>query len=292
MIKSMTGYGRGESTTASRKIIVEIKSLNSKQLDLSVRVPSIYREKESEVRGAISKALSRGKVDLIVTYENLGQQSESGSSINVALFTSYYNQIMEAAAAVGCEPASGALISSVLRMPDVMQSDAVKVSEDEFEALLEALNKAVENINEFRAQEGRVLMDDLLARVDLIESLMGQVVPFEAERIETVRARIADNLAKISVNIDNNRFEQEIIYYLEKFDITEEKVRLKQHCDYFRTVAGGDEGVGRKLGFISQEMGREINTMGSKANHAQIQKIVVDMKDELEKIKEQLLNIL
>lgn len=292
MIKSMTGYGRGESMTSSRKITVEIKSLNSKQLDLSVRIPSIYREKESEIRSAISKSLSRGKVDLIVTYENLQQQTETGSSINIERFASYYKQIMEAAAIVGCEPASGDVISSVLRMSDVLQSDVAKISDDELGALLEAMAGAVTSINDFRAQEGRVLMDDLLARVDLIENLMEQVVPFEAERIETVRTRIMDNLAKINVNMDNNRFEQEIIYYLEKFDITEEKVRLKQHCDYFRAVAAEDEGVGRKLGFISQEMGREINTMGSKANHAQIQKIVVDMKDELEKIKEQLLNIL
>lgn len=293
MIKSMTGYGRGECTTANRKITVEIKSLNSKQLDLSARIPSIYREKEYEIRSSVAKALSRGKVDLFVGYENLQSTAPTGGgSINTEVFTNYYNQIKMMAAEVGYDLAGESLLSTILKMPDVLQTEIVSVPQDESIALLKAAEIAIANIVAFRQQEGAVLMTDLLVRVETIENLMNRVVPFESERIETVRTRLHENLEKINVSIDTNRFEQEIIYYLEKFDITEEKVRLKQHCDYFRTVAKETEGVGRKLGFIAQEMGREINTMGSKANHVEIQKIVVEMKDELEKIKEQLLNIL
>ncbi|WP_300727238.1 DUF1732 domain-containing protein, partial [uncultured Rikenella sp.] len=184
------------------------------------------------------------------------------------------------------------LMTAVLRLPEVMQTEMVRVDPEEWTALTEAVNEAVENLNRFREQEGEVLIADLLKRIDTIEELAAQIVPLEGERIETVRARLRDNLEALQVKVDHNRFEQEIIYYLEKFDITEEKVRLKQHCDYFRTVARESEGVGRKLGFIAQEIGREINTTGSKANHAGIQKLVVRMKDELEKIKEQLLNLL
>lgn len=294
MIQSMTGYGRGECATSTRKITVEIKSLNSKQLDLSARIPSIYREKEYEIRNSVAKALSRGKVDLFVGFENL--QSSAGTSaagaINMELFSNYYRQIKAAADNIGHNTMGDSLISAILRMPEVFQTETVTATAEEFDALLKAADQAIANIVAFRRQEGRVLIDDLTGRVDTIERLMNLVLPFEGERIETVRARITENLERVKVNIDNNRFEQEIIYYLEKFDITEEKVRLKQHCDYFRTVAGETDSVGRKLGFIAQEMGREINTMGSKANHSQIQKIVVEMKDELEKIKEQLLNIL
>ena len=184
------------------------------------------------------------------------------------------------------------VITAVLRLPDVMQAGSVTVSDEEWTGLSEAVDEAVDNINAFRLQEGAVLIKDLLARIDTIEELAAQIVPLEGERIETVRTRLMDNLNALQVNVDSNRFEQEIIFYLEKYDITEEKVRLKQHCDYFRTVAGESEGGGGKLGFIAQEIGREINTTGSKANHAGIQKIVVRMKDELEKIKEQLLNLL
>lgn len=290
MIKSMTGYGRGESTTADRKITVEIKSLNSKQLDLSARIPSIYREKEYEIRSSVGRALSRGKVDLFVNFESF--TSARGSSINRAQFESYYRDIIELSRETGVALENERLVATILRMPDVLQSETVVISTEEWDALLAATAQAIEQINAFREQEGAVLMADLLSRVGRIEELMKTIVPFESERIDTVRARIEDNLTKLQVNIDTNRFEQEVIYYLEKFDITEEKVRLRQHCDYFRQVALETEGVGRKLGFIAQEMGREINTTGSKANHAQIQKIVVEMKDELEKIKEQLLNIL
>ena len=288
----MTGNGSAERHTDQRKITVVIKSLNSKQLDLSTRIPSIYREKEYEIRNTVSKAVGRGKVDLFVTVENIAGAKTAGGSINKELFKTYYTQLVELQRELGDQNATEPLITTVLRLPDVMQTEAVVVSDQEWQALTDAVNEAVDNLNKFRIQEGEVLIKDLLKRIDTIQELAAQIIPLEGERIETVRTRLMENLKALQVNVDSNRFEQEIIYYLEKFDITEEKVRLKQHCDYFRTVAGESEGVGRKLGFIAQEMGREINTTGSKANHAGIQKIVVRMKDELEKIKEQLLNLL
>lgn len=292
MIKSMTGYGRAERHTDQRKITVEIKSLNSKQLDLSARIPSIYREKEYEIRNTVGKALGRGKVDLFVSMENVGGAKTAGGTINKELFKAYYAQLVELQRELGDRNGAEPLMTTVLRLPEVMQTETVAIGDEEWKALAEAVDEAVDNLNQFRLQEGAVLIGDLLKRIDTIQELAAQIVPLEGERIETVRTRLMDNLKALQVNVDNNRFEQEIIYYLEKFDITEEKVRLKQHCDYFRTVAGESEGVGRKLGFIAQEIGREINTTGSKANHAGIQKIVVRMKDELEKIKEQLLNLL
>lgn len=292
MVKSMTGYGRAERHTDQRKITVEIKSLNSKQLDLSARIPSIYREKEYEIRNTVGKALGRGKVDLFVSVENVGGAKAVRGTINTELFKAYYSQLAALQRELGDTNTAEPLITTVLRLPDVMQTESVAISDEEWTALSEAVDEAVENLNAFRLQEGTVLIKDLLARIDTIEELAAQIVPLEGERIETVRTRLMDNLDALQVNVDSNRFEQEIIFYLEKYDITEEKVRLKQHCDYFRTVAGESEGVGRKLGFIAQEIGREINTTGSKANHAGIQKIVVRMKDELEKIKEQLLNLL
>lgn len=293
MVKSMTGYGRAERHTKQRKIIVEIKSLNSKQLDMSARIPAIYREKEYDIRNTVGRALGRGKVDIAVSFENLGgAKTGCGGTINAALFKSYYEQLVQLRNELGDTNGNEPLMTAVLRLPEVMQTEMVRIGDEEWTALAEAVDEAVGNLNRFREQEGEVLIADLLKRIDTIEELAAQIVPLEGERIETVRARLKDNLEALQVKVDNNRFEQEIIYYLEKFDITEEKVRLKQHCDYFRTVARESEGVGRKLGFIAQEIGREINTTGSKANHAGIQKLVVRMKDELEKIKEQLLNLL
>lgn len=298
MVKSMTGYGRAERHTEQKKITVEIKSVNSKQLDLSVRMPSLYREKEYEIRGLVGRALGRGKVDLFVSVENIGAKALAGT-INEELFGVYFRQLETIALTVGCDMTNESLIPAILRLPDVLQCDVAVVGDEEWATLMDAVQEAVDNINSFREQEGAVLIADLLDRVDKIQELAAQIVPYEAERIETVRTRLADNLKNLQVDVDTNRFEQEVIYYLEKYDITEEKVRLAQHCDYFRQVARGENvgekdgnGVGRKLGFISQEIGREINTTGSKANHAEIQKLVVRMKDELEKIKEQLLNIL
>lgn len=276
----------------SRKVSVEIKSLNSKQLDLSMRIPSIYKERENQIRTLVSRELLRGKVEVFVNFENFA--ATTGNFINHDKFMACYNELSELCQKVGRPVEQEKLFSCVLRMPDVMETQKVEVSADELDMVMSAAEQAVANINAFREQEGAVLIADLLARVDTIAALVCQVEPYEAARVETTRARIMDNFAKLNLNVDNNRLEQEMIFYIEKLDITEEKVRLRQHCDYFRLQAQGstDEGVGRKLGFVAQEMGREINTMGSKANHHEIQKIVVVMKDELEKIKEQLLNIL
>lgn len=288
----MTGFGRAERNSQCRKIIVEIKSLNSKQLDLSARIPSLYREREHEVRTMVGKALGRGKVDVSICFETLQGTASAAGAINTDLFVTYYRELTTLAQTVGYDITAEPLMQTILRMPDVIETQNAALSDDELAALMDAVATAITNIQDFRTTEGQVLMGDLLSRVDIIENLLSKVAPFETQRIDTVRSRIMDNLEKVTVNPDSNRFEQEIIYYLEKLDITEEKVRLAQHCKYFKTVAKDDQDAGRKLGFIAQEMGREINTLGSKANHAEIQKIVVNMKDELEKIKEQLLNIL
>ncbi len=293
MIKSMTGFGRAERQAAARKLTVEVKSLNSKQLDLTVRVPSIYREKEYDIRGLATRLAVRGKVDLQVFYENIGIKNAAGQ-INQELFSAYFHQLRSMAGELKYDLAAEPLFATVLRLPEVLQTEVTVVPDEEWSLLEEAVAEALSDLNAFRLHEGAVLMADLLERVSTIETLMGQVVPFESERMDIVRKRLSEGIEAMQLKIDQNRFEQELIYFLEKFDITEEKVRLKQHCDYFRTVVSAAEpdGVGRKLGFITQEIGREINTMGSKANHAEIQKIVVQMKDELEKIKEQLLNLL
>lgn len=286
----MTGYGRAEAQTEQRKITVEIKSLNSKQLDLSTRIPGIYREKEYEIRGLVAKALGRGKVDLFVSVENMAGKSAPGA-VNRDLFFQYYSQLQEIASEIGYDTVGEPLLQTILKMPDVMQTESIAIDEQEWTVFMDTVKGALESIDHFRQQEGAVLIADLLGRIDRIEELAKEVIPYENERVERVRTRLQENLQNYNVTVDQNRFEQEVIYYLEKFDITEEKVRLAQHCEYFRTVSRS-EGAGRKLGFLAQEIGREINTMGSKANHAEIQKLVVLMKDELEKIKEQLLNIL
>lgn len=291
MIKSMTGYGRAEGTTEDRKITVEVRSLNGKSLDLSLRTPSIYRMAESAMRSMCTSRIVRGKADMTVQYETTGDAAVA--SINRDAFRAYYKELVALGREVGYDMDTEPLIASILRMPEVVAvGEKITIQDEELELLLEVASLALDSFDEFRAQEGAVLMADLLGRVDQIEALLKDVEPLEGERIETVRARLSENLEKAKVAIDNNRFEAEIIYFLEKFDVTEEKVRLKQHLDYFREVASGDVDAGRKLGFIAQEMGREINTLGSKANHHEIQRIVVCMKDELEKIKEQLLNIL
>lgn len=294
MIKSMTGFGKGEASFGIKKITVELRSLNSKQLDLNIKLPALYRQSETELRNLVSQRLQRGKVDVFVTVES--QQTETSAHINKEVLAAYAAELREAAryaklndAGVGYDSAA---LQVLMRLPDVVSVEAERVTEEESAALLAAATDAVERLDAFRVQEGAVLIADLLRRVDLIETFREEVVPFEKARTETIRARILDNLSKLGVEVDRNRLEQEMIYYLEKLDITEEKVRLANHCRYFREVAAGEEAPGRKLGFISQEMGREINTMGSKANESNIQILVVRMKDELEKIKEQVLNIL
>ncbi len=290
MIKSMTGFGKGEASFGTKKITVELRSLNSKQLDLNIKLPALYRQSETELRNLAAQRLQRGKVDLFVSVES--QQVETSAHINREIFREYLRQLNDALAFSGIDADYDAMLSVLMRMPDVVSVEAERVTEEESAALMAAAADAVERLDAFRVQEGAVLIADLLRRVDLIERYREEVVPFEKARTETIRARILDNLSKLGVEVDRNRLEQEMIYYLEKLDITEEKVRLENHCRYFREVAAGEEAPGRKLGFIAQEMGREINTMGSKANESNIQILVVRMKDELEKIKEQVLNIL
>lgn len=290
MIKSMTGFGKGEASFGTKKITVELRSLNSKQLDLNIKLPALYRQSETALRNLVAQRLQRGKVDLFVSVES--QQVETSAHINREIFREYLHQLNDALAFSGIDADYDAMLPVLMRMPDVVSVEAERVTEEESAALMAAAADAVERLDAFRVQEGAVLIADLLRRVDLIERYREEVVPFEKARTETIRARILDNLSKLGVEVDRNRLEQEMIYYLEKLDITEEKVRLTNHCRYFREVAAGEEAPGRKLGFIAQEMGREINTMGSKANESNIQILVVRMKDELEKIKEQVLNIL
>ena len=290
MIKSMTGFGKGEATFQNKKITVEIRSLNSKQLDLNLRLPSVYRQSEYELRTLIARTVQRGKVDVFVNVES--QRVETPARINRELFREYLRQMNDTLAYAGIDADYDTLVPAILRMPEVVSAESETVSDEEHAALLSAAEAAAAHLDAFRAQEGAILIADLLRRVDLIEQYKEEVIPFEQARTQTIRARILDNLAQLKVDVDSNRLEQEMIFSLEKLAITEEKVRLTNHCRYFREVAAGEEGVGRKLGFIAQEMGREINTMGSKANETNIQILVVKMKDELEKIKEQVLNIL
>ncbi len=290
MVKSMTGFGKGEAALRNKKITVEIRSLNSKQLDLSLRLPAVYRQSEYEIRNLIARTIQRGKVDVFVTVES--QAVETSARINREVFREYLRQMNDTLSFSGIDAGYDAILPVIMRLPDVVATEAETISEEEHAALLAAVEAAAAHLDAFREQEGAILIADLLRRVELIEQYKTEVVPFEKARTETVKARILDNLSKLAVDVDRNRLEQEMIFYLEKLDITEEKVRLTNHCNYFREVASSEEGAGRKLGFIAQEMGREINTMGSKANEPNIQILVVKMKDELEKIKEQVLNIL
>ena len=290
MVKSMTGFGKGEAALRNKKITVEIRSLNSKQLDLSLRLPAVYRQSEYEIRNLIARTIQRGKVDVFVTVES--QAVETSARINREVFREYLRQMNDTLSFSGIDAGYAAILPVIMRLPDVVATEAEALSEEERAALLAAVEAAAAHLDAFREQEGAILIADLLRRVELIEQYKTEVVPFEKARTETVKARILDNLSKLAVDVDRNRLEQEMIFYLEKLDITEEKVRLTNHCNYFREVASSEEGAGRKLGFIAQEMGREINTMGSKANEPNIQILVVKMKDELEKIKEQVLNIL
>ncbi len=293
MIKSMTGFGKAEAVFRNKKITAEIRSLNSKQLDLNLRLPGVYRQAEYEIRSRVTRSLQRGKVDLFISVES--QAVETSAHINKAMFGAYCRQIAEACASVpelaGIRPDTQ-IVHSVLRMPDVLSTEAETVGDEELATLFAVVEEAAARLDAFRRQEGAILIADLLRRVELIESYKQQVEPYEKARTENVRARLLDALSKLPVEVDRNRLEQEMIYYFERLDITEEKVRLTNHCDYFRQVAATEECAGRKLGFIAQEMGREINTLGSKSNEANMQQLVVRMKDELEKIKEQVLNIL
>lgn len=289
----MTGYGKAESAIQNKKISVEIRSLNSKQLDLSIKLPAIYRPFEYEIRNTIAQTVKRGKVDVYINTETT--VDEGSVKINGELFKIHYNALKAICAdnGIGLSAETDAtLIQSVMRLPDVVATDSNDISEDEQKALMEAVAGAVAQHDAFRVQEGAILIADLLQRVDKIETLKEAVTPFEKARTDAIRTKILEAIEQLKVEVDKNRLEQEMIFYIEKLDVTEEKVRLTNHCKYFREVAAGEEAPGRKLGFIAQEMGREINTLGSKSNDSQMQRLVVQMKDELEKIKEQVLNLL
>ena len=286
----MTGFGKGEAVYGDKKFRVELRSLNSKQLDLSVKIPSRYRAIEAEVRAIITREIQRGKVDCFVSFES--SVAETSAHINREAFAAYAKELREVCEANAVATDDDYLLSAILRMPDVVTSEEQEVGDDELKALIAATEQAVEQLNAFRVQEGAILIADLFKRIDLIEQYRHEVEPYETARVDVIKNRIRENLEKHAVEVDNNRLEQEMIFYIEKLDITEEKVRLDNHCAYFREVANEEEAPGRKLGFIAQELGREINTMGSKSNEANMQRLVVKMKDELEKIKEQVLNIL
>ena len=286
----MTGFGKGEAVYGNKKFRVELRSLNSKQLDLSIKIPSKYRAVEADVRAIITREIQRGKVDCFISFES--SVAETSAHINRDAFAAYAKELREVCAANSMVADSDYFLSTILRMPDVITSEEQEVGDDELKAIITATEQAVEQLNAFRVQEGAILIADLFKRIDLIEQYRHEVEPFESARVDVIKNRIRENLDKHAVEVDNNRLEQEMIFYIEKLDITEEKVRLDNHCAYFREVANEEEAPGRKLGFIAQELGREINTMGSKSNEANMQRLVVKMKDELEKIKEQVLNIL
>ena len=269
---------------------MELRSLNSKQLDLNIKIPSRYRAAEAEVRSVVTQLLQRGKVDCFVSFET--SQTETSAHINSNMFAAYATELRKVCGESGLSPDDAAIMSAVLRMPDVVANEECEVSDAELRAIVEATREAAMQLDAFRAQEGAILIADLLKRIDLIEQYRHEVEPYEQARVEVIKSRIRENIQKLAIDVDNNRLEQEMIFYIEKLDITEEKVRLDNHCRYFREVAADEEAPGRKLGFIAQELGREINTMGSKSNEANMQRLVVQMKDELEKIKEQVLNIL
>lgn len=287
----MTGYGKSETVFASKKIIAEVKSLNGKQADISTRLASQYKEKDLELRTLVAQKLARGKADLSVSIEN--RPEEGAAVINTSFFAAYKRQITEIAEATGTELPQD-MFATILRMPDVMKTEQNGLSEDEWTAVKACVEDALDKLVEFRMHEGAGLEKFFTERLDIIENLLHDEVPkYEKSRIDKIKARMRENLAEIqSKAYDENRFEQELIYYIEKLDISEEKQRLQKHLDYFRSAMKENESQGKKLGFVAQEMGREINTLGSKANHAELQIVVVKMKDELEKIKEQVLNVL
>ncbi|MFH1160042.1 MAG: YicC/YloC family endoribonuclease [bacterium] len=293
MIKSMTGYGKGVVDLPARKLTIEIKSLNSKGLDLNVKIPAWFREKELDVRSLLA-TLQRGKIDLFISSESTSETL--AYSINKPLAHKYYEELKELLHEFR-EDCPGGLLPLVVRMPDVLTTGRQEIDPSEWEAIRGELERAIGQVEEFRIQEGATLEGDIRSRVTSILALLEKVLPFEKERKEQVRQNLLKELdqlisSPVATRIDPNRFEQELIYYLERMDFTEEKVRLQKHGEFFLETLQSAESQGKKLGFITQEMGREINTLGSKASHAEIQKIVVQMKEELEKIREQLLNIL
>ena len=285
MIQSMTGFGKSLLQLPSKKITVEIKSLNSKSLDLNARIPGQYREKELVLRNLIANSLTRGKVDFSLYVEVTAE--ETSSVINPAVVRAYMKQLKEIVDGDETE-----LLKMAVRMPDALKTEREEIDETEFSSIEQAVTAALKEINAFRTDEGRALEAELALRISNIEELLEKIISMDPDRIAGVRERLRKGVAELRENVDENRFEQELIFYIEKFDITEEKVRLDNHLKYFKETMASQESNGRKLSFISQEMGREINTIGSKSNFAPMQQLVVQMKDELEKVKEQLLNVL
>ena len=286
MIQSMTGFGKATLQLPTKKITVEVKSLNSKGLDLNVRMPSLYREMELGLRNQIALKLERGKVDFSIFIESTAEQTST--KVNVPIVKGYMEQLRN----VYADADDTELMKMAIRMPDTMKIERDEIDENDWIQIQTVIEEAVQNILNFRKDEGESLEKEFQLRISNIRQYMTEALELDPERVQAIKDRLQTAIAELKVNVDENRFEQELIYYLEKLDITEEKVRLTNHLDYFLETIKGTEANGRKLGFITQEMGREINTMGSKSNHAQMQKLVVQMKDELEKIKEQVLNVL
>ncbi len=286
MIQSMTGFGKATLQLPSKKITIEVKSLNSKGLDLNVRMPSLYREMELGLRNQIALKLERGKVDFSIFIESTAEQTTS--KVNVPIVKAYINQLRE----VYADADETELMKMAVRMPDTMKIERDEIDENDWIQIQTVIEEALQNILTFRKDEGKSLENEFQLRIGNIRQYMTEALALDPERVQAIKDRLQTAITELKANVDENRFEQELIYYLEKLDITEEKVRLTNHLDYFLETINGTEANGRKLGFITQEMGREINTMGSKSNHAQMQKLVVQMKDELEKIKEQVLNVL
>jgi len=291
MVQSMTGFGKATCEFGNKKIVVEVKSLNSKQLDLSTRISNLYREKDIEVRTELAQQLERGKIDCALYIDNSAK--ESVSQINQSVLTAYYEQIKAIADKTGMEMPNN-WFEILLRLPDALKTDVVEMDENEWTVIKSALSEAIAQLKEFRIQEGKSLENVFITKINSIANLLDQIAPFENERIERIKAKLEENLQNLSdkITYDNNRLEQELIFYIEKLDVNEEKVRLKNHLDYFIETMNNEKSPGKKLGFIAQEIGREINTLGSKSNHSEMQKIVVLMKDDLEQIKEQVLNVL
>ncbi|TXE08602.1 YicC family protein [Gelidibacter salicanalis] len=285
MIQSMTGYGKSVLQLPSKKISIEVKSLNSKNLDLNTRMPSLYREKELGIRKLIASKLERGKVDFSLYMEITGE--ETSTQINKTVVKQYIKQLKDVVDGDETE-----LLKMAIRLPDAVTTERDEMDEDEWDEIAAEINTALDKIQQYRLDEGKSLESEFFDRVKNIADLLDEIIAMDPERIEGVRERLHKGVAELKEKVDENRFEQELVFYIEKFDITEEKVRLKNHLEYFVSALNSDDSNGKKLGFISQEMGREINTIGSKSNYAPMQKLVVQMKDELEKIKEQLLNVL
>ena len=290
MLQSMTGFGKATANFQNKKITIEIKSLNSKNLDLFVRIPHIYKSKEIELRKQISAGLDRGKVECIINIESSGETTST--TLNTAVLKSYYDQLKDFAQGLNIDQEN--MLQTLMRMPDVYTTNEEELDDEEWTVLLKLVEEAINNLNEFRTQEGNQLKEEFELRIKNIESAFNEVPKYEGIRIENIKERIENNLEEFIgfSKVDKNRFEQELIYYIEKIDIAEEKSRLSNHLNYFREILAQPKSQGKKLGFIVQEIGREINTLGSKSYHAEMQKLVVQMKDELEKIKEQILNTL